>query len=225
MFKKNTLWLAFAVFASVFVVVLNAAAQTSSDKSSGVLSPSASQSDSTTDIKTKLHASDEEWKVIGPKLQRVIAASAAMETRIDGSSSSGFGFFGGGMRGGNDSFSDPGDSGFFGRGGRSMGGFGRGGRGDMMGGRGSGAGLGGTGMGGPPGFGGSSSNAITQKLTELQTMLADPKTTSEQLKEKIAEMRSARQKAKAELEAAQKDLRKLLTLNQEAVLISLGYLD
>jgi hypothetical protein len=276
MFKKSTLWLAFAVFASLIVVVLGAAAQTSTDKSAAAQTsssksdagplPSTSQSDSTTDIKTKLHASDEEWKVISPMLRRVMTASAAAETRIDGSNSNGLGSFGGGMRGGpgfgNDSFTGPGDSSSFGRGGPGFGGRGdmgdmmggpgfggpgmgggrggggRGGMGDMMGGgpgfggrggmgdMGGGPGFGGPGMGGPPGMGGGSvSNAITQKLGELKTMLADPKATPEQLKEKIADVRSERKKATAELEAARKDLRQLLTQNQEAVLISLGYLD
>ena len=35
----------------------------------------------------------------------------------------------------------------------------------------------------------------------------------------------ARQKAQTNLEAAQKDLRQLLTADQQAVLLSLGYLD
>ena len=281
MFPKRTLWLASAVFASIFFVVLGVSAQTASDKSAttqtasdkgaGGSLPSASQADSTTDIKTKLHASDEEWKVISPKLSRIVKAVAAAETHIEASNSNGFGFPGGGMRGGpgfgNDSFTGPGDTSSFGRGGPGMGGppgvgggpgmgdmmgggpgmggppgFGGGpGMGDMMGGMdpgfggpgmGGGRGMrggrgmgGGPGMGGPPGFGGSVSTAATTEITDLRTTLADPKATPEQLKEKIAAVRKERQKAKAELEAARKDLRQMLTLEQEAVLISLGYLD
>jgi outer membrane murein-binding lipoprotein Lpp len=67
--------------------------------------------------------------------------------------------------------------------------------------------------------------AVMQKLTELQTTLADPNATLEQLKEKMTAVRSARQKAKAELAAARKDLLQLLTLDQEATLVSLDYLD
>jgi outer membrane murein-binding lipoprotein Lpp len=74
-------------------------------------------------------------------------------------------------------------------------------------------------MGGPGG------NAVMQKLVELRTALADPNATSEQFKEKTAAVRSARQKAKTELAAARKDLLQLLTLDQEAMLVSLGYLD
>jgi hypothetical protein len=60
---------------------------------------------------------------------------------------------------------------------------------------------------------------------ELRTALADPNTTSEQLKEKTTAVREARRKAKAELAAARKDLLELLTLDQEAILVSLDYLD
>jgi hypothetical protein len=90
-----------------------------------------------------------------------------------------------------------------------MEGFGRGGRGPG---------------GGPPGFGGSN-NAVSQALIGLRTTLADPNAGPEQIKEKVTIVRSARQKAKAELTAAQKDLLQMLTLDQEAVLVSLGYLD
>lgn len=67
--------------------------------------------------------------------------------------------------------------------------------------------------------------AVMQKLAELQTTLADPNATSEQLKEKMTAVRSARQKARVELVAARKDLLQLLTLDQEATLVSLDYLD
>jgi hypothetical protein len=74
-------------------------------------------------------------------------------------------------------------------------------------------------MGGPGG------NAVMQKLVELRTALADPNATAEQFKEKIAAVRNVRQKAKADLVAARKDLLQLLTLDQEATLVGLGYLD
>ena len=67
--------------------------------------------------------------------------------------------------------------------------------------------------------------AVMQKLAELQTTLADPNATVEQLKEKMTAVRSARQKAKVDLAAARKDLLQLLTLDQEATLVSLDYLD
>lgn len=64
-----------------------------------------------------------------------------------------------------------------------------------------------------------------QALADLQAALADPKTSAEQLQEKVAAVRAARHKARAELEAARKDLLALLTSDQEAVLVSLGLLD
>jgi outer membrane murein-binding lipoprotein Lpp len=74
-------------------------------------------------------------------------------------------------------------------------------------------------------MGGPDSSAVMQKLVELRTTLADPNAPTEQFKEKVAAVRGARQKAKAELAAARKDLLQLLTLDQEATLVSLGYLD
>jgi hypothetical protein len=226
MFPKSTLWSAIAVFSSLIIVLPSIAAQTSADRRDG----GRLLSNSLTDIKTMLHASDEEWKVIGPKLSRVMAAYAVVETRINGSNAGGFmgqdgnsGFRGGMPGGGNDSFSGPGDSNTFGRGRPGFGGPGRGGMdGDFMG---RGAGFGGPGMGGPPDINRSSNNAVMQKLAELQKTLADPKAKQEELKEKIAAVRNERKRARAELEAAQKDLRLLLTSDQEALLIGLGCLD
>jgi len=74
-----------------------------------------------------------------------------------------------------------------------------------------------------PGFG--ANNAVTQALTELRTVVIDPNATAEQIKEKTAVVRTTRQKAKSDLAAAQKDLIPLLTQDQEAVLVVLGYLD
>ena len=66
---------------------------------------------------------------------------------------------------------------------------------------------------------------LSQALADLQTVLADAKVSPEQLKEKMAAVRLARQKAREKVEAARKDLLELLTLDQEAVLVSLGYID
>ncbi len=81
----------------------------------------------------------------------------------------------------------------------------------------------------PPGFGGMGGGggdaAVTKAMADLQTALADSKTKPEQLKEKVAAVRVARRRAKEKLETARKDLIDLLTPEQEAVLISLGYLD
>jgi hypothetical protein len=249
MFKRTIL---LAAAAAVSVVVVSGVAQMPPGREGGGFFPAGVQGSGLAEIQAKIRASDEEWKVIGPKLRKLTAAYAAVEASIDESSSDisgGSGFMPGGPGGrggpggpggpGNDSFANPGDGGPFGRGGPGPGGFGRGGPGPDGfgpspgefgpggfggGGRGPG-GFGGPGPGGgPPGFGGSSS-AVMQKLVELRTTLADPNGTAEQLKEKITAVRNARQKAKAELAAARKDLLDLLTVDQEAVLVSLDYLD
>lgn len=64
-----------------------------------------------------------------------------------------------------------------------------------------------------------------QALTDLLGAVTDAKTTPEQLQQKLAAVRAARQKARADLAAAQKDLLELLTADQEAVLVDLGFLD
>jgi hypothetical protein len=68
-------------------------------------------------------------------------------------------------------------------------------------------------------------DAIGQAQAELQAALADPKTPMDEIQEKVRVLRQVREKAKAELDAAQKDLLPLLTTDQAAVLVSLGYLD
>jgi septation ring formation regulator EzrA len=83
------------------------------------------------------------------------------------------------------------------------------------------------GFGGPPpgGPGGGGFGQIAQAQADLQAALNDAKTSPQEIKEKVAALRKAREKARADLEAAQKDLVELLTDFQEAVLMGLGYLD
>jgi hypothetical protein len=84
------------------------------------------------------------------------------------------------------------------------------------------------GGGGPPGFGGGNAggdSSINQALSELQEAIDDPKTSSTQLNERVAAVRAARKKAREKLEAAKKELLLLITSDQEAVLVRLGYLD
>jgi alkanesulfonate monooxygenase SsuD/methylene tetrahydromethanopterin reductase-like flavin-dependent oxidoreductase (luciferase family) len=82
-------------------------------------------------------------------------------------------------------------------------------------------------VGGPPpgGPGGGGFGQIAQAQADLQAAVNDPKASPEEIKEKVAALRKAREKAKADLEAAQRDLVELLTAYQEAVLVGLGYLD
>jgi hypothetical protein len=118
------------------------------------------------DVKKQLDATDEEWKIIGKKLQKVIAARQALSPDSRGT-----------------------DSGF--------GGF-----------------------GGPPGV-----SRITQAQTELKTVLNDPMHTKAEVEDQVAAVRKARQQARADLDAAQKDLVLMLTARQESILVSLGLLD
>jgi hypothetical protein len=69
------------------------------------------------------------------------------------------------------------------------------------------------------------SNTVAQALTDLQTAMSDAKTTAVQIEDKIAAVRKARLKARRELEIAQKDLLDLLSPSQQAVLMTLGYID
>jgi len=293
MFKRTILWMSLAGITAGSVVLVAAVIQAPPRREGGTSSsggvsprdtaaaadraaeqtrPEDSQGVGLEDIQARIRASDEEWKVIGPKLRRLMMAYAAAEvsfdeSTLDGTDDPGFappgrggpGGPGGGPGGpGKDSFSSPADAGPFDRGGGSPiamnrdwepgpgpGGFGRGGPGpgrfgpggpgpDGFGPGPGGFGRGGRGrggfggmppFGGPPGFGGPGGNAVTQKLAELRTALADPNTTPAQLQEKLGVVRDARVKAKAELAAARKDLLELLTPDQEAVLVSLNYLD
>jgi hypothetical protein len=68
-------------------------------------------------------------------------------------------------------------------------------------------------------------NPIAEALADLQATLADPKHTDDQVKQKVADVRSARAKAQAELDAARADVLPLLTSDQEATLVGLGLLD
>jgi Spy/CpxP family protein refolding chaperone len=109
------------------------------------------------DVQKKISATDEEWKVIGPKLQKVIAARRAVSGET---------------------------------------------------------------VPGP-----MSGTAVAQAQTELKTVLDDPKHTKAEVDEKITAVRKARERARTDLEEAQRDLVRMLTPTQQAVMVSLGYLE
>jgi len=187
-------------------------------------------------VQSQLKATDEEWKVINPRLQAVVAARQAATTYT--ATPAGRGGFGGGPNFGTDSFAGPGNGMGGGRGGRGGGPGGPGGFGgpDGPGGPGGGnfggggGGRGGRGggqpFGGPAGFGGgNANNAVSAALADLKTAMADASSTPEQIKAKVAAVRTARERAVADLAAAQKNLLPLLSASQEATLVSLGYID
>ena len=195
-------------------------------------------------VKALIKATDEEWKVIGPKLQALVAARQTVTTYTTPAAGRG-GFGGPGFPNfGTDSFAGPTNEGRGGRGGR--GGFPPGfdpanpaaGRGVPPGfdpsnptaGRGFPPGFDpaampamGRGPGGPGGFG--ADNPVSSALAELKKAVDDPTTPPAQVKDKLAAVRSARQRAAADLATAQKALLALLTADQEVILVSLGYLD
>ena len=130
--------------------------------------------------KEQLGSNDEEWKVLQPKLEKVLTAQR------DARNTAGFG--------------------------------GRGGTGGTRGNR-----------------GGTNNNAqaqadqnqsaVTRAAAELRTTVEDKGATAEQLAAKVTALREAKEKAKADIATAQKELRELLTARQEAVLVSSGILD
>lgn len=128
-------------------------------------------------IKTALVASDDEWKVLQPKIEKLIAANNEVQQ---------------GNRGG--------------RGG--AGGGGRGGRGGAGGGPGGAA------------AGGAATSAVVAALNDLRTTLENAAAPAEQITQKLTALRDARAKAAANLAAARKEVKDLLTTRQEAVLVA-----
>ena len=132
-------------------------------------------------MKEQLGTTDDEWKVLQPKLEKVMTA------RRDS-----FGGFGGGMFGG------------------------RGGRG------------GGGGRGGDQAQGGQNDrpeSKVMKAQNELNTTLENKSAAADDIKAKLKAYRDAREKARAELQAAQKELKEVCSVRQEAVLVMTGMLE
>jgi Spy/CpxP family protein refolding chaperone len=133
----------------------------------GGFDPARFQEEMLNRTKERLGATDEEWTILKPKIEKVMTAQRE-------SMSGRFGGFGrGGDRGGN-----------------------------------SGA-----------------RSAAAQASSDLRDALENKDTPPDQIAAKVKALRDARAKAKADLEAAQKDLQAVLTPRQEAVLVSQGTLD
>ncbi|MCY2925827.1 MAG: hypothetical protein NT031_10370 [Planctomycetota bacterium] len=124
-------------------------------------------------FKEALGATDEEWKVIEPKLTKV--ATLTFESRFGGAMA----MFGGrGGRGADNATSRP-----------------------------------------------APTSEVGKAAAELAKVLADKDAKGAQITPALQALRDARAKAKAELEAAQKDLREVLTVRQEAMLVTTGMLE
>jgi hypothetical protein len=74
-------------------------------------------------------------------------------------------------------------------------------------------------------FNNGRASVVTTKRDELQAAVDNQDSTPQQLAIKLEEYRTAVKKAKGELVQAQSDLRDVLTLRQEAMLIQMGFLD
>jgi hypothetical protein len=139
-------------------------------------------------MKTTLGATDEEWKVIQPKLEKVQTLSRQT------------------------------------RGGMGM-------RGGRMGGR-QGAQGGRRARGRQDGQGGDGAAAPAREQTEVQKaaaglreVLDNKDAGADEVKTALKKYRSARDKAKEELTKAQDELKEVLTVRQEAQLVTMGLLD
>lgn len=66
---------------------------------------------------------------------------------------------------------------------------------------------------------------VQQKVGELRTATENKDTKPEEIKAKMDALRAAREKAKADLQKQQVELRELLTMRQEAVLLTLGLME
>jgi hypothetical protein len=109
-----------------------------------------------------------------------------------------------------------------GRGGMMMGGF----RGQRDGGPGGAGGPGGPqgdrrGPQGPTG----EQTALEKAMTQLRTTLENESASTEEIKKQLTAVRQAREKAKQELAVAQQELKQILTLKQEAQLLTMGLVD
>lgn len=131
-------------------------------------------------LKGALKATDEEWTVLQPLIEKV----STKQREAMGARFGGFGR-GGGDRG-------PGGQG----GGNTSGGGDRG-----------------------PGRGGSPESQA------LRDALENESTSPDDLKAKLTAVREQRKKAQAELEAARKELQAVVSVRQEAVLVSMGMLE
>jgi hypothetical protein len=130
-------------------------------------------------------ATDQEWKILGPRVTKVMELSR----QVGGGGRGGMMF--GGMRG----------------------------RGGPQGGPGGGR------FGGRPGAPDREQTEVEKITEELRTLLENTAATPEQIKTQLTKLRSVKEKAKQQLAVAQKELRQIITLRQEAQCVMMGILD
>lgn len=76
-----------------------------------------------------------------------------------------------------------------------------------------------------PGGGDQPESKVSTASRELRDAVGKKETSNEEIAKKLAAYREARDKARADLTAAQKELKELLTPRQEAVLVSMSMLE
>jgi len=161
-------------------------------------------------IREKVAVGDEEWKTLEAKIEKVLEAQRNART------GAGMAFSSGTMVKGTP---PPGASGLPER-------FKNAGGGSSGGGR-SGSGLSASGNAGSSGSGAGIGTVDTPAGRAMQAIRAalDAASTDAELLAKLATMRAARDAARAELAAAQKELHDACTPRQEAVLVTFGVLE
>jgi septal ring factor EnvC (AmiA/AmiB activator) len=73
--------------------------------------------------------------------------------------------------------------------------------------------------------GNSEPTDMEKSMEELQKLLEDKNTSTDRIKGQVIKVRRAREKNQQQIAKAKKELRELLTVRQEAILISMGLLD
>jgi hypothetical protein len=221
---KNTIIIPSAMFgalgtaACLFIGASNLQAQ---EPSPGNFDPAQMRQRMLERVREQLEVKeDSEWKVISERINKVFELRRAV------GGPGGPGGFGppGGFRGGPGGQGGPPPQ--MGGQGPDGGPGGPGGQGGF-GGPGGPGGQGGFGPpGGFPGGGGGPMGFSRQPNPELDGLrkAIEAKATNAELKAKLAQLREARKKKEADLEAAQEDLRQILSIRQEAIAVTLGLL-
>ena len=141
-------------------------------------------------MKEQLGVDDQAWKVMEPRLMKVMELNRQASAGGRGMM---FGMFGG--RGGRGGPGGPGGD----QGGPQADRRGRGPQGEQT--------------------------ALEKAMAQLRTTLENQSASPEEIKTQLTTVRQAREKAKQDLAVAQQDLKKILTLRQEAMLVEMGMLE
>ena len=124
-------------------------------------------------LRQQLKATEEEWKVLGPRVEKLLLAQQDVRAGIRGVG--GFGFGGGG--------------------------------------------------GGLGNFSGAQMSEIEEAAADLRDAAQDPDVNAAEAKRRLVLYRRARDKARERLQAAEREVKELLTQRQEGLLVMLGVLN